>query len=201
MYWISARGRPLSGRRRPAAGRRAGWRRCGRADGRRRSGSARSSSQNTVSDGLWPGRCSTCSVRSRSSSVSPSRSGRVTRPLEPNALNACADRREHGREVAGTPWRRMIARRELVIRRGAGTEVAQVATSRSNAATSAPERRVEDLEQPEVVHVLVGDDDQLQVLDRVAQRARAPARARRATCPSWARCRRASAARPRSGSS
>ena len=40
--------------------------------------------------------------------------------------------------------------------------------SRSSAATSAPERRARIVDQPEVVDVLVGDDDQLEVLDRVA---------------------------------
>ena len=44
---------------------------------------ARSASQKTVSEGLWPGRCWTSSVRSRSSSSSPSASGRVTFAAEP----------------------------------------------------------------------------------------------------------------------
>ena len=44
--------------------------------------------------------------------------------------------------------------------------------------------RGDDLDQPEVVDVLVGEDDQLDVLDRVPELAGAGAAARRATCPS-----------------
>ena len=67
--------------------------------------------------------------------------------------------------------------------------------------TSAPERSREDADQPEVVEVLVGDDDPLEVLDpaavlaqRALERVERLARVR-------ARCRPASAGRPRSGSS
>ena len=59
----------------------------------------------------------------------------------------------------------------------------------------------DDLDQAEVVDVLVGEDDQLEVVDRVAALAELASAARRAPCPSWARCRPGSAARPRAGSS
>ena len=55
----------------------------------------------------------------------------------------------------------------------------------------------EDRHEPEVVDVLVGDDDQLEVLDAMPARRPARARARPAPCPSSARCRSASAGRPR----
>ena len=61
--------------------------------------------------------------------------------------------------------------------------------------------RGEDLDQAEVVEVLMADHDQLEVLDRVAELARADAEAHRGTCRSSARCRPASAARRRAGSS
>ena len=63
----------------------------------------RSASQKSVSDGLWPGRCWTSSVRSRSSSASPSRSGRVTRAAAPQPRKLAETLRNAATTSAGIP--------------------------------------------------------------------------------------------------
>ena len=59
----------------------------------------------------------------------------------------------------------------------------------------------DDLDQAEVVDVLVGDDDELDVLDRVAEVGELALELVERLAGVRARCRRGSAARPRSGSS
>ena len=52
----------------------------------------------------------------------------------------------------------------------AGAEVGQIGGQQVERRDLGAGAAGEDLEQPQVVHVLVGDDDQLEVLDRVAER-------------------------------
>ena len=126
-------------------------------------------SRNTVSEGLCPGRCRTCSVRSSNSSSSPSRNGSRHPAARAEGAERCADGAERGRQVTGHPVAAHDAHRELVIRVALALKLRQVGASRSSAATSAPERRARISSKPEVVHVLMGDDDQLEVLDRVPE--------------------------------
>ena len=102
---------------------------------------------------------------------------------------------------SGIPWRSISRVANVVVGLGLlASSSRRTARAASIAATSAPECARHESDQPEVVDVLVGEDHQLDVLERVAERREAARAARRATCPSWARRPPASAARPRSGS-
>ena len=110
------------------------------------------------------------SVRSRSASASPSAAGASTvaarAPARGTRVETDAQRVAH---VLRDPVARHDALGEassasMRLRRSRASHGA----SASSAATSAPERPREDLDQPDVVDVLVGEDDQLEVLDAPA---------------------------------
>ena len=107
-----------------------------------------SASQKIVSDGLWPGRCMTVNVRSRSVSSSPSRSSRVTRPREPNALNATPTAPSTVTMSAGIPWRRITSWEKSSSAATLVLKSARYGPSRWSAATSAPERRTRTSSSP-----------------------------------------------------
>ena len=145
-----------------------GWRRCGRSGGRRASMIERRSSWKTVSEGLWPGRWRTRSVRSPSTSSEPSASGLVTSTAEPQARKPADTARRAVTTSWGMPWRSIDPLGEGVVEVGlppVGREVAGEGLERGHLGSRAPGQ---DRGQPEVVHVLVADDQQLDVLDRVA---------------------------------
>ena len=128
----------------------------------------RRSSQKTVSEGLWPGRCRACRVRSRKSIASPSASGRVTAHVRAPAAEAAGDAAQRRRHFLGDAVAQHQLDREAVLRLGVVVEVGEPLGGD-------PERRHlgagvldDDLDQAEVVDVLVGDDHQLEVVDRVA---------------------------------
>ena len=132
--------------------------------------SERCSSQKRVSEGLWPGRCRTVRVRSRSCSCLPRGERAVHLDRAPPRAKARRDGPQGGDYVGGDPVAEHDARREAVIELGVGAEVAQAvveALQGGDLRTGAPR---EDRREAEVVDVLVGDDQQLQVLDRVPPR-------------------------------
>ncbi len=102
---------------------------------------------------------------------------------------ARGDGAQRGDDVGGDPVAEHDARREAVIELGLGAEVAQAAVEALQGGDLRAGAPREDRGEAEVVDVLVGDDQQLQVLDRVPVRRRAPVRARRAPWRSWARSR------------
>ena len=130
----------------------------------------RSASQKSVSEGLWPGRSWTSSERSRSSSSSPSceraRDLRVRAP----AAEAARDALQREDDVLAGSRGGASAAGELVVRLGAlAVARRERSTAASIAATSAPERDGDDLDEAEVVDVLVGEDHELEVIDRVPE--------------------------------
>jgi hypothetical protein len=122
-----------------------------------------------VSEGLCPGRCSTRSVRSRSSSSRRRLSGLVTSTAEP-----------HARKLAETARSAVTIRGDAVAQHQllgeAVFEVGLLAVAREERRERVERRDLragaarEDRGQAEVVHVLVGDHEQLDVLDRVPVR-------------------------------
>ena len=129
----------------------------------------RSRSWKTVSVGLWPGRWCTWSVRSRRASSSPSWSTRVTSARAPQARNAAdtgAQRAHHVRRDAVAEHHR--AREVVVLLRLLGVVLHERhghVDGRDVGARALRDQR----HQPQVVDVLVGEDHQLDVLERVAQ--------------------------------
>jgi hypothetical protein len=128
----------------------------------------RRSSWKSVSEGEWPGRCRTRRVRSRRSSVAPAGSGRRG-PGAPPAERP-ADRAQGVADVLRDP----VAGHDRVRERVVGLHVRAVrrqprreAVERRDLGAGAPR---EDVDEPDVVHVLVGDHDQLEVLDAPAER-------------------------------
>ena len=63
--------------------------------------------QNDVSDGLWPGRCSTAKRAVAQAQLVAVRSGRVTCALEPKARKAAPTAPSAVTTSGGTPWRSM----------------------------------------------------------------------------------------------
>ena len=134
-----------------------------------------------MSDGLCPGRKCTSSVRSRSSIVSPSCSSRVTVDLRAPGAERARDRLERLHDVRREmPWRSMIWPDELVVGRRALRVVRDERHGRVDRRHLGARVRRDDLDQPDVVDVLVRDDHELDVLDRLAVRGERVLRARRA---------------------
>ena len=135
----------------------------------------------------------------RSTSSEPSASGLVTSTAEPQRAEARRHRPQRGHDFAGDAVAQHDPLGEGVVEVGlvaVGGQVAGQRLDRRHLGAGAPG---EDRGQPEVVHVLVADDEQLDVLDRVPAGVRAAARARPAPWPSSGPSRSASAASPRSG--
>ena len=130
--------------------------------------SRRSRSWNSVSEGEWPGRCSTWSVRSANVSSEPSASGLVTLVEPPQARNERDTERSAVTTSRGMPWRSISALGQLVVALGVGGEVLDHRREQVERADLGVRAPGEDVDQPEVVDVLVGDDDPLEVLDPVA---------------------------------
>ena len=108
----------------------------------------RDSSKKTVSEGLWPGRCSTRRVRSRRASSEPCASARVTSTAEPHARKLADTARRAVTMSGGIPWRSMIASAKPSSASASRPKRARYGASRSSAATSAPERRARMLASP-----------------------------------------------------
>ncbi len=128
----------------------------------------RSSSQKTVSEGLWPGRWIACRVRSRKGSSWPSASGWVTATCEPQPRKLRETLRSATVTSSGMPLRSIRSTAKRSSASASSSKLASRSVAAPSAATSAPERCDDDLGQAEVVDVLVGDDQQLEVVDRVA---------------------------------
>ena len=131
---------------RPA--RSAGWTRCARAGGRRRSGSRRSLVPEDRVRRAVAGAVSTRSVRSRELQLvavaqrhaSPARWSRRRGTRRPPSRSAVA-------RSSGTPWRRMTAMRELVVGARRCAEVLQVGASSVKRRDLGARAPGEDLEQ------------------------------------------------------
>ena len=124
---------------RRAAARSAGWTRCARSGGRRRSASRRSASQNSVSDGEWPGRCSACSVRPANVSSSPSlRAGGRPARSPPQARNARETDRSAVTTSRGMPWRSISASASSSSRSASAPKSSSTGASRSSATPRRP---------------------------------------------------------------
>ena len=128
----------------------------------------RSASQKTVSDGLCPGRCSTSSLRSRSSSDLAV----GERPGDPGArapgTEAPRDALQGDHDVLGNPAAQHQLRREPVVELGVLGEVREPPGGEAERGDVGARVLDDDLDQPEVVDVLVGDDHELEIVDRVA---------------------------------
>ncbi len=129
---------------------------------------ARSASQNSVSEGLCPGRCWTSSVRPRSASASPSCSGARHRRGSAPAAKARRDAAQRRDHLLGYPVAEHQPGGELIVALGVGAVSLYERDDDVDRGHVGARARGDDLDQPEVVDVLVGDHDQLEVLDRVA---------------------------------
>ena len=121
-------------------------------------------SQKTVSEGLCPGGAGPqLAVPELQRLAVMQRPGHID--LGAPGTEAAGHRRRARDHLLGDPVADISAAAFLVVALGVLAEVLDEAARRSIAATSAPERVGHDVDQPEVVDVLVGDDDQLEVLD------------------------------------
>ncbi len=107
-------------------------------------------------------------MRSRKAISSPSASGRVTLAFEPQPRKLRETLCRAKATSSGMPLRSISSTAKLVLAFGVLAEVGESLGGQ-------PERRDlgagvldDDLDQAEVVDVLVGEDDQLEVVDRVA---------------------------------
>ncbi len=123
-----------------------------------------------MSEGLWPGRYSTRSVRSRSFSSSPAVSGRSTSTVQPHARKLAETARSAVTTSVGTPWRSMMRAAKRSSSSDSLAEVAQPAVEALQGRHLRAGAPREDRGEADVVDVLVGDHQQLQVLDRVPAR-------------------------------
>ena len=94
----------------------------------------------------------------------------MTSTAEPQARKLAETARSAVTMSAGMPWRSISCSAKRSSSSASSPKRARKGATRSSAATSAPERRARIAGQPEVVDVLVGDDEQLDVLDRVPAR-------------------------------
>ena len=188
---------------RPAAARSADWRRCGRSGGRRR---ARSPPLGVPEHGVR-GRVARAGAGPRSAAVAELQRLAVAPACgsPPSSRPRPRKERDTARSAVttsrGIPWRSISASASSSSRSASAPKCLdhrREQVERADLGAGAPG---EDVDEAEVVDVLVGDDDPLEVLDPPAVRGRARARARRAPCRSSGRSRRASAGRPRPGSS
>ena len=130
----------------------------------------RSSSQKTVSEGLWPGRCWTSSRRSPSWRSSPScRRSRHLRLRAPGP-EAAGHLSQGGDHLLGDPVPAHQRRRLLVVPLGVVAEVLDERREQVEGRHLGAGALGDDVHESEVVDVLVGDDHQLEVLDPMAER-------------------------------
>ena len=169
---------------RRAGGRSAGWRRCGRSGGRRRAGSAAPRPRTACPMGCAPAGAAPRARDREAQASSPSCSGRVTSARAPQARKLRDTRAQRRHDVLGDPVAEHQRGRELVVALDVLAEVLDERDHHVDRRDLGPRARGDDLDQPEVVDVLVGQDDQLDVLERVPERRRAGAAARPATCRS-----------------
>ena len=104
----------------------------------------------------------------RSSSTSPSASGRVTSTCEPQPRKLRETLRSADGHVLGDPVAQHQLDREVVLALGVLVEVGERSAGDADRRHLGAGVLDDDLDQAEVVDVLVGDDDQLDVVDRVA---------------------------------
>ena len=115
--------------------------------------------------GAGPAACGRANSSSAPSRQRP-RDGRRARPSRGSSRH----RQQRGRDVLAGSRARHHASANSSSALGVAVVVARPRREQVERATSAPERRARIDDEPEVVHVLVGDDDQLEVLDAVAVR-------------------------------
>ncbi len=130
----------------------------------------RSASQKTVSEGLWPGRYWTSRVLSRSSSSSPSRSGLGHLDLRTPGAEAAGDLAQRVDDVPGDAAPQHQLRGLLVVALGVLAEVLDEGDGHVDRGHLGAGPVGHDLGQPQVVDVLVGEHDELDVLDPVPER-------------------------------
>ena len=128
----------------------------------------RSASQKSVSEGLWPGRCRTSSLRSPQLDVLAVGQRPCHRARRAPAAEAAGDAAQRRRHLLGDAVAQHQLDRELVLELGVLVEVGQALGGEAERRHLGPGVLGDDLDQAEVVDVLVGDDDQLEVVDRVA---------------------------------
>ena len=128
-----------------------------------------------------PGRCRTCSVRSANVSSPPSVSGVRDRRAAAPAAERARHRGQRGDHVARDPVAQHQRLRELVVVVGVDVEVLDHRGEQVERADLGAGAVGDDPDEPEVVGVLVGDDDPLEVLEPRARARAARPRARPAT--------------------
>ena len=109
-------------------------------------------------------------MRSRSSSRSPSCSRPGDLGARPPGAKGARHRAQGVRDVRGNPVAEHQRLGELVVALGVLGVRRQVGREQVERGDLGPRAPGQDVEQPEVVDVLVGDDEQLEVLDRVTVR-------------------------------
>ena len=164
-----------------------------RAGGRRRSAAAARGPRRRVRRAVAGAVQTRRACDRANSSSSPSRSGRVTWPLEPKARNDAPTELSAVARSAGHAVAAHERHRELVVGARRWRRSCQIGASRSSAATSAPERRERISSSPRWSMCWWVSTISSSSSIEWPSAPPAPARARRATCPSWARCRPASA--------
>ena len=134
----------------------------------------RCASQNTVSLGLWPGRWMTSSDRSRSSQ----RAAGLERTRDDDARSprpvAGRHRAQRVDHVPGNPMTQQLTRGEAVVELHVLPEALEVGRQLVEGRNVAPRPAGDDRREADVVHVLVRQDQQTDLLDPVAQRVEAP---------------------------
>ena len=128
----------------------------------------RRSSQKTVSEGLWPGRCRACRVRSRKVELLAVGQRPRHRHVRAPAAEAAGDAAQRRRHFLGDAVAQHQLDREAVLGLGVRVEVGEPLGGDADRRHLGPGVLGDDLDQAEVVDVLVGDDHQLEVVDRVA---------------------------------
>ena len=121
-----------------------------------------------------PGGAATSSSRSRNDRRSPSWSGRVTRRARAPGAEGARDRAQREDHVLGDPVAAHQRVGELVVELGVVGVALDVGREHVEGGDLGAGAAREHVEQPEVVDVLVGDDEQLEVLDRVPARGERP---------------------------
>ena len=123
-----------------------------------------------MSEGEWPGRwCTSQRAAGEPSSLAVGQRVRDRASQPPQPRNARDTARSAVDDVvAGSRGAASAPRRSASSRSACSPKSSTTGASTSSAHTSAPERSREDLDQPDVVDVLVGDDDPLEVLDPAA---------------------------------
>ncbi len=135
----------------------------------------RSASQKSVSEGLWPGRCRVSSRRPLPKPISsPSASGLRHHRVRAPVAEAARDAAQGDGDVLGDAVAEHHLDRELVLLLGVLVEGGEPLGGGADRRDLGAGVLDQDLDQADVVEVLMGDDDQAEVVDRVVALAQHP---------------------------